>query len=505
MIEILIATFGSKLFIDFLAQYGMSKGIDTILDKTHTIFEKDTQSQLLEVLEQSIAKTYKQFNIYNKKASNAKIRFIKKTLKTNVNSENDFDSILKYAFEDNWSDEIKQYWLRLFFDILSQQKYQRAFNFCMLCYTNKTNVSTYNTQITLERMSSQLDSIAGQKLLEEKKSNDSISLLQGDSFPYDLISQDCILPDVIINRSVEKEELRTVLESSPYVFIGGMHGIGKTAFISGFVNQNKSDYACIIYAKHCKSLFKTVTDDTAITIRGLSKNDYSDYPETDDEYYHRKIGILKKLVNQKTLLIFDDVRLEDECLSDLRELNAKVIFITSGSVSEMPDPHLEMDVFHDTKDVFKLFMAYYKRSDIFISNPDLLSMFELCKMHTYTVKLLALQMSTNRKTPKQMRSLLEEKGLHGTMTDKIYVYINGYRVYKPAFDFIVPLFQLDELSDKEKCLLSFMSLFTEQELYVDDLEAWLKIEGLRDNITKLFNNGWVNYNHEDDTVKCDLE
>lgn len=473
----------------------MSKGLDKILDKTHS--RKDTRAQLLEVLEQAIAKTYKQFNIFDKKTSNTRIRFIEKTLETGVNSENDFDSILKYAFGDNWNFEIKQYLLQEFFKILSLPQYQQAYNFCMICYMNKCNNTTQNNQITLERLSRQVDSIAGQRLLEENKSNNAIALLQGDSNPYDLISQVCILPDIMINRNKEREKLRTLLESNPYVFVGGMHGIGKTALISGFVNQVKSNFDCIVYAKHCKSLFKTVIDDTAITVRGMSKNDYV---ETDDEYYHRKMAILKKIVNQKTLIIFDDVQLEDECLSDIRELNAKVIFITTDNVSEMPDSHIEIDVFQDNEDVFDLFMAYYKRSDISKSNPDLLRMFELCKMHTYTVKLLALQMRTNKKSPSQMRSLLEEKGLHNAMTDKIYVYINGYRVYKPAFDFIVPLFQIDKLSDNQKFLLSFLSFFTEQELYVDDIENWLQLEDLREIVTELANNGWVNYIQEEDTV-----
>lgn len=85
------------------------------------------------------------------------------------------------------------------------------------------------------------------------------------------------------------------------VVLYGMGGIGKSEVAKKYAIDNRDKYSCIIFAPFNLSIKNTIIDDTIFSIDGFGRIEN----ESDDEYFERKLCELKKITDERTLIIVD--------------------------------------------------------------------------------------------------------------------------------------------------------------------------------------------------------
>ncbi len=166
-----------------------------------------------------------------------------------------------------------------------------------------------------------------------------------------------------------KRELQLIRDKlaagSRIILISGMGGIGKTALMTAFARQATApgspgggDYDRVLYLPAGEGISKAVTDDTALTIYGMSWS--SRRYRSRQKYFRDKLETLKRLAEKERLLILvdniKDVRVRS--LADLLRVPADFLIssrLTAQAfeglpktlrpvqllLTEMPDEELE--------------------------------------------------------------------------------------------------------------------------------------------------------------------
>ena len=310
--------------------------------------------------------------------------------------------------------------------------------------------------------------------------------------------------DYKVRSSYVKEAHTTTLHSikagftnDTVVFLEGMGGLGKSELAKYYGLSGKEDdiYNTVIFAQlneEKNNNIETVfNSDSLININNFNRKD----KENNRDYFLRKADEFKRVADEKTLLILDNYKPEE----DLRYLlgGRYHLLITTREIYNNGDfTAVKMETIHNfdvLKKIFENNLPPHKKALLKQNNADtsLKLIFDSVTNHTYAVELVAKSISSTSYTLERYAEIICRKfsALEGTIQS----------VYKKdrltPYQIIKELFNLNELlnsenSDEIKELLVFLSAMPTKGIEEDILCNWLS-PAMINTLNELIDSSWL--------------
>lgn len=265
------------------------------------------------------------------------------------------------------------------------------------------------------------------------------------------------------------------------IFVEGIGGIGKTELVKQYVIRNQKDYENIVFVNYTSDLLHLITDDNEVIIDGLTKSD----SESNEEYFIRKLNILKRISNEKVLFVIDNFDVDDD--NNLKEFltgNYHIIFTTRNR-----HPGYQTIILNPIKDENVLFSIFEKNYGNTLSQDEkdyVKKIFELIEYHTYAIELIAKQMEASFIGPQEMLKIMQDGVLKNIGNEEI----SGRDSMKSAFSHICSLFSIGNLSEKDKKILMYLSIMGINGVSANKFKEWSKLETFNE-INSLIRKSWI--------------
>ncbi|MCR5796083.1 MAG: hypothetical protein K6G61_12140 [Solobacterium sp.] len=382
-----------------------------------------------------------------------------------------------------------------------------------ICTADRTDGFSFNTNIydsLISRVSSLYDSndyrdcwiwfLLGSLfgnysdlLMKKYQSDFSASASESThSEAYSLISSPSVIAKPFFcGRGAYLQEIdRMYSEGKRVIFLYGIDGIGKTEIAKQYAIQYKNKYDVIIYALYDGSLKDMVIAEAPFEIRpALQRQLISGKTETDDSYFRRKLNIIKKYADQRTLLIIDNFNTErDDALSDLIQGRYRMLFTTQYDYSRSY-PSIKIREIDDMDSLISIFMHQYQGYAVDKDDPDLANMIRAVNGHTFTVELLARHMENSGQSAAEMLEAMHRQGLV-SLSEKIALHEGEY---DEAYLNLIRMFSIFEFSEEEQRILQLLSLMPLSGVPAMEFIKWAEIPSTK-ILTELEKRGWITRN-----------
>lgn len=303
------------------------------------------------------------------------------------------------------------------------------------------------------------------------------------------------IPEIgkVFGRESELQSISKMLQCKGRLCLIGIGGIGKTALLLEFCHSKLcvSRYEKIIYLSVERCLFRTIANDRILKldIEGLEekRKKLSSY-----EYSLYKLSLLENSVNERTLVIIDNIEYGNDPLFDrISSLKCDMLFATRYADAKFSQiEKLTIERIQSLKSIHELFEMHYGNrlgSDEYDILDNILGDIHF---HTMTVILLAKQMNYFGKSPhdyqnKNQLRIERVNNLAQIMSENMNDNAIA-ELYAQLFD----LFDASTLSSDEKKVMKAMCVLPSEGIY-----RYLFIKLIGENlvltISKLENIGWI--------------
>ena len=295
---------------------------------------------------------------------------------------------------------------------------------------------------------------------------------------------------LFLGRDGELEEIAERLAQEKTLFLRGMGGIGKSEIAKAYAARNRDRYDAVLFLGYEGSIRDLICGD-GVYMENLPPRNPND--ETEEQFFHRKMEALRRIVSERTLLILDNFDVDDD--PDFPELaNAGAHLLVTTRNEHEDYETLTIGPIADFDTVRKLFLTAWGKKP---RPEDLNAVDEIIRLvgcHTITVELIARQMKASRRTPAEMLALLDREGLDTRLKESIRR--DGGAGEGSAYEIISKLFVLSDLSPESEQILRWMAMvpFTGMDirLFYDicDLDSF-------EEINDLVAHSWLNLDEDD--------
>lgn len=276
-------------------------------------------------------------------------------------------------------------------------------------------------------------------------------------------------------------------------FLHGIGGIGKTQIAKQYAKKHKNDYDTVVFATYNGSLKNMVISETPFALEPeMARYTLSDgSKESDDDFFKRKLEKLKKISDEKTLIVIDNFDVEgDEALEAFANGPYHLLITTRNDFSRYY-PTVGIDVLESMEQLKEIFMQNYDGYDVEEDDPFLDKLIELVNRHTYTIELLAQHMENSGQTPKEMFDALREQGILSLNEE-----VTSENMKKQtAYENLLKMFRIFSLTEEEKRVLMYLSFMPLEGVNVRNFRAWASLESTK-IIKDLENKSWLAKNTE---------
>lgn len=308
--------------------------------------------------------------------------------------------------------------------------------------------------------------------------------------------------NLFVGRDEEIAQIADALDEDHVLFLQGMGGIGKSEIAKAYAKTYRDRYDTIVFAGYTGSIQELVISD-AIPITNLQRG--SADTESPEEFFARKLQVLKSISTERTLLIIDNFDTTGD--PDLEELVSgpyHIIFTTRYEFEEYP--RLRIGKIQDFTLVRQLFTTCYGRPlpDAEMEVVD--RILRLVDCHTITVELIAKQMKASRRKPAQMLEMLQKTGTNTSLKEKIKH--SNTDTGLTSFDFIRQMFHISGLSETEEHILCCMCMVPYTGIDFATFAQWCDLESY-DDINSLLAKSWLQLDEDTDILSlhpviCDV-
>ena len=276
-------------------------------------------------------------------------------------------------------------------------------------------------------------------------------------------------------------------EGKRVIFLYGIDGIGKTEIAREYASVYKNEYDVIIYADYESSIRDLIIRDMPFEIKPAVERLMINGDQEDDEaYFRRKLDIIKKAADQRTLVIIDNFNAEtDDHLKDLIDGRYNLLF-TSQPDLWRSYASLRINPIEDEDALVSIFMNHYQGYAVEKNDPDLIRLIKMAGCHTYTVVLLAHHMENSGQTAGEMIEALKEKGI--LALNEVVSMAEGSR--KEACRYLMRMFDVCSFSEEEKRILQLLSLIPQSGIPPMVFRQWADLSSTR-TIVSFEKRGWI--------------
>ena len=147
-----------------------------------------------------------------------------------------------------------------------------------------------------------------------------------------------------VGREEELQEMHRLLRGeNNKLFLFGAGGMGKSELARQYLRKFQGEYATLVWLTYNTDIQEMLISDQFLLIRGLEseKQDLTT-PQAREAYYEKKLNYLKEHCNSDTLLVVDNLDMQDPRLSQL--LEGRYSMIITSRISREKEGYQELAV-----------------------------------------------------------------------------------------------------------------------------------------------------------------
>jgi len=333
--------------------------------------------------------------------------------------------------------------------------------------------------------------------MKEQISNHQISINKVNQLKKDL-NLIPIEPNVyFFGRETEMKNFIPLLTKEKYINIHGFYGTGKTIFVKKIIEKYYKKIDHIVWLEYDFSIENIILSNTLLLENlGLPINQYS-----AQECFERLCSELNNIEGNNVIIV-DNYEIENLVLPKLLSLRGwKIIIISKEKSTNVKNYSLSKLEFNELKSFFlhQLTLGKFDNDDI------LLKLFEKVDFNPLVLKICARTIINSLDL--DIPGLLENIENQELDNDKLEIeIIEDNQKFQSVISFFDKKFNLDQLSNESKFVLSFLSILPSDNLRIEDLAMIGGEEKMEVNkkyyvnaINELDRKGWIE--RENDTVK----
>lgn len=295
--------------------------------------------------------------------------------------------------------------------------------------------------------------------------------------------------ETFTDRDDKIREIGDRLQKSGWAMVSGVGGIGKTELAKEYINKNKEKYNTVCFLSYDGSLVSTIG--LSLQVYGYEAED-----ENTDVHYDTKMKLLRTY-GEDTLIIIDNFNrtkddsgkyvsaVFDKKFGDVRSGKYHIIF-TSRVIH---DGCLELG---ELEGVYQneLFFKYYIKEMSEDDQRAIAGILDIISGHTLTLVLIAKTLFTGRR--------VSPKALLDKLTANLKTDIPAYVTHEKdgeihsalMYAHIESIFDISQLSEKEKYILMNMSLTPNVGIKAETFGDWIRLDDFNE-FDVLVDTGWI--------------
>lgn len=293
--------------------------------------------------------------------------------------------------------------------------------------------------------------------------------------------------DEMIGRQAEKVRIGAFLQDDKEkcLLVSGMAGIGKSTIVRKCLSESEDT---VVYLYFRDSIMATVCDDSGFAVSTSQR----DPQETTEEYFARKLDIVKRIVGeQKAILVLDDFEgeLGEEFLA-LLNVGWKVIVISREIPESDEWGQLFIEEMKEEEETRALFTKYLRRDIKEDEIADVDRMISDVRGHTLALELIAKQIRRSLMSVKEASELVTEKGFTLMTPKEVPHSRDGNLRTCHVMDILQGLFDREKMDGLHRGVLKALTLFSSAGVHTDILRNLLG-KKLSKTLPKLSESGWI--------------
>lgn len=305
-----------------------------------------------------------------------------------------------------------------------------------------------------------------------------------------------------VGRENELRQIETIFSSGQQVlFLSGMGGIGKTELAKRYAYLYGEEYRTIVFVPYQESIVQTVCGED-IHIHNVHREQSEEGLETEEEYFERKLKILKEQTTKDNLIILDNFDVEeDEDLERFLECPCRFLITTREDFRDYDFCQIDVQQMEDINDVEALFAVYNPRSYEEEERGQIREILKLVEYHTMTVELIAKYLREAEEEPyvllEKMRMI---EGITGTEEVSVKHRKDRKMQNQKVQEHLQALFDLSGFSNVQLELMQSLSLLGYVRIARETFLSYVPFVGAKEALDKLIRLGWVEHNKKTDKI-----
>lgn len=305
-----------------------------------------------------------------------------------------------------------------------------------------------------------------------------------------------------VGRENELRQIEMIFSSGQQVlFLSGMGGIGKTELAKRYAYLYGEEYRTIVFVPYQGSIVQTVCGED-IHIHNVHREQSEEGLETEEEYFERKLKILKEQTTKDDLIILDNFDVEeDEDLERFLECPCRFLITTREDFRDYDFCQIDVQQMEDINDVEALFAVYNPRSYEEEERGQIREILKLVEYHTMTVELIAKYLREAEEEPyvllEKMRMI---EGITGTEEVSVKHRKDRKMQNQKVQEHLKALFDLSGFSNVQLELMQSLSLLGYVRIARETFLSYVPLAGAKEALDKLIRLGWVEQNRKTDKI-----
>lgn len=298
-------------------------------------------------------------------------------------------------------------------------------------------------------------------------------------------------PKIFYGRELEFEKLDRLLANPDYncLFVTGMGGIGKSAFIREYLTRRRGKFDTVLYVHYKGSIEATISNDSNIEINTLRQDEE---PKNGTRYFDKKLQKIRELVREtSSVLVIDNFTGEfDDDLKELLKTELKVILLSRKAPFYQSCQEMRLSAVSDLNALRCIFEDNLGR---FIEDNERDGFEQILKRvegHTLVLELIAKQIANSYITISSAASLTDEYGFSAIAPEKVDYEKDSKQASDTIGNIIDALFGANMLSSEKKILMKVSSLLSDDGIDINYFQQIMQLVS-KDDLNELIKDGWL--------------
>lgn len=332
-----------------------------------------------------------------------------------------------------------------------------------------------------------------QRMEEVKNALKELISLADETIPFVCDNFICH-QSVFVGREKELREIGECFLKDTLLFLHGIGGIGKSELARQYAKRNRRTYRTIVFVNFQNSIFYTVCSEE-ISIANLKRGE----EETEEDYFTRKLQVMREDLRSEDLLILDNFDVEvDAHLELLLTCKCHFLITSREDFSDWGFPQMEIREIKQTEELLELFCSYHRKTDWYRKEEweAVEALLEWADRHTMTIELMAKYLRISGSSPCDYRKKLQSvEGITSTGLEAVKHRKDNRMTLASVEKHLQAVFDVSGITEQGKLVLRSLSLFGTTRIQKEVFLCWCK-DAEEGALQMLFDRGWVLYDKQ---------